>query len=387
MNRHYFKVMGIIVLLLTAVLSPTVATTYKLVKVTSVEAGKKYVFEQSFNGALRVMNNELFVNGLTTTRTYNKTGLLGNETYIWKLEEADEGFLMKNLSENMYLNYDSGTALKWETAKNKASKWTILYSTEGTQSFFIIEEVTSHRFLGFYIQSKDNTTRNVYRAYVHGEKDYTTPYYINVYKLVEETSEDVTVTTAGMATYVSNNNLDYSGVEGLKAYKAKVNGNDVTFTAVGQVPAGEGVLLKATTTLESNTVYTIPFATTSVTAWSADDNDFIRGTGAAVPTQSGGYYNYILNKNNEIVGFYKAAGQTVATNRAYLRTTAAPSASAGAMSFSFEEGTTGIKEDGMVKGENWAADAEWYDLQGRKLSNIPTVSGLYIVNGKKVVIK
>lgn len=388
MKQKRIKMVGLVATLLMAVLNPTVATTYKLVKVTSVEAGKMYVFEQSFNGALRVMNNEFFVNGLTTTRTYNKTGLLGNETYIWTLEEADEGFLMKNLSENMYLNYDSGTALKWETAKDKASKWTILYSTEGTQSFFIIEEVTSHRFLGFYIQSKDNTTRNVYRAYVHGEKDYTTPYYINVYQLVAE-SEDVTVTTAGMATYVSNNNLDYSGVEGLKAYKAKVNGNDVTFTAVGQVPAGEGVLLKATTTLAESTVYTIPVATTSVSAWAEADNDFIRGTGEAVPSYSteGGYYNYILNKKNGVVGFYKAAGQTVATNRAYLRTTSAPSASAGAMSFSFEEGTTGIKEDGMVKGENWAADAEWYDLQGRKLSNIPTVSGLYIVNGKKVVIK
>ena len=101
----------------------------------------------------------------------------------------------------------------------------------------------------------------------------------------------------------------------------------------------------------------------------------------------GGYYNYILNKKNGVVGFYKAADRTVAANKAYLRTTSAPSASAGAMSFSFEEGTTGMKEDGIVKRENWAADAEWYDLQGRKLSNIPTVPGLYIVNGKKVVIK
>ena len=158
---------------------------------------------------------------------------------------------------------------------------------------------------------------------------------------------------------------------------------------MGQVPAGEGVLLKATTTLTESTVYTIPVATTSVTAWAEADNDFIRGTGEAVPSYSteGGYYNYILNKKNGVVGFYKAADRTVAANKAYLRTTSAPSASAGAMSFSFEEGTTGIKEDGIVKRENWTADAEWYDLQGRKLSNIPTVSGLYIVNGKKVVIK
>ena len=83
----------------------------------------------------------------------------------------------------------------------------------------------------------------------------------------------------------------------------------------------------------------------------------------------------------------KADYPYLAANRAYLRTTSAPSASAGAMSFSFEEGTTGMKEDGIVKRENRAADAEWYDLQGRKMSNIPTVPGLYIVNGKKVVVK
>ena len=387
MNRHYFKVMGIIVLLLTAVLSQTVATTYKLVKVTSVEAGKMYVFEQSG----RVMNNTFGVSqnsssgALNSIDTYKTKNLDGTESYVWTLESADGGFLIKNNEKGTYLSYAWNSTDVCLNNKNNASKWTFTYKKEDNKDYFVIELVaTTKRFLGY-----KQTTEYVYRAYTwntaYPERDALTPYFINVYQLVE--TEDVTVTTAGMATYVSNNNLDYSGVEGLKAYKAKVNGNDVTFTAVGQVPAGEGVLLKATTTLESNTVYTIPVATTSVSAWSTDDNDFIRGTGAAVPTQSGGYYNYILNKNNEIVGFYKAAGQTVATNRAYLRTTSAPSASAGAMSFSFEEGTTGIKEDGMVKRENWAADAEWYDLHGRKLSKKPTVSGLYIVNGKKVVVK
>ena len=387
MNRHYFKVMGIIVLLLTAVLSPTVATTYKLVKVTSVEAGKKYVFEQSG----RVMNNTFGVSqnsssgALNSIDIYKTKNLDGTESYVWTLESADGGFLIKNNEKGTYLSYAWNSTDVCLNNKDNASKWTFTHKEEDNKDYFVIELVaTTKRFLGY-----KQTTEYVYRAYTwntaYPERDALTPYFINVYQLVE--TEDVTVTTAGMATYVSNNNLDYSGVEGLKAYKAKVNGNDVTFTAVGQVPAGEGVLLKATTTLGSNTVYTIPVATTNVTVWAADDNDFIRGAGEAVPSVSGGYYNYILNKNNGVVGFYKAAGQTVATNRAYLRTMAAPSALTGAMSFSFEESTTGIKEDGMVKRENWAADAEWYDLQGRKLSNIPTVSGLYIVNGKKVVIK
>ena len=48
---------------------------------------------------------------------------------------------------------------------------------------------------------------------------------------------------------------------------------------------------------------------------------------------------------------------------------------------------TGISEKGTVNSDKFAAAAEWFDLQGRKLSAKPTQKGLYIVNGKKVVIK
>lgn len=385
MNTHYFKVMGIFVLLLTAVLSPAVATTYKLVKVTSVEAGKMYVFEQGGH----VMSNTIESNALKTTATYNTSNLKVTDSYVWTLESSGDYYKLKNLSKNdkqYLLNASSSANLSFS---NTGTRWSFSFQEDGTALIQNKEnDNNNNRFLAYtYIEATSEliyTYKSWAASYLATDKYHS----INVYQLVAE-SEDVTVTTAGMATYVSNNNLDYSGVEGLKAYKAKVNGNDITFTAVGQVPAGEGVLLKATTTLAESTVYTIPVATTSVSAWSADDNDFIRGTGAAVPSYSeeGSYYNYILNKKGGVVGFYKAAGQTVAANRAYLRTTAAPSTSANAMSFSFEESTTGIKEDGIAKRDNQFADAEWYDLQGRKLSNIPTVAGLYIVNGKKVVVK
>lgn len=47
-------------------------------------------------------------------------------------------------------------------------------------------------------------------------------------------------------------------------------------------------------------------------------------------------------------------------------------------------GTTGVNEVKEVNGDN---DNSWHTLDGRKLDKQPTQKGLYIVNGKKVVIK
>ena len=52
------------------------------------------------------------------------------------------------------------------------------------------------------------------------------------------------------------------------------------------------------------------------------------------------------------------------------------------------DGTTALREvkSEGVKGEKWG-DGEWFTLQGRRLSAKPTNPGLYLHNGKKVVIK
>ena len=52
---------------------------------------------------------------------------------------------------------------------------------------------------------------------------------------------------------------------------------------------------------------------------------------------------------------------------------------------SFDE-TTGLSEELRVKSEEFAT-ATWYDLNGRKLNKMPTKKGVYILNGKKVVVK
>lgn len=94
-----------------------------------------------------------------------------------------------------------------------------------------------------------------------------------------------------------------------------------------------------------------------------------------VPAES-----YILwaNATNPI-GFYKANSSTVAANRAYLT---ADGAGVRALTIDFSGEETGVNAIG--NGQLTMGNAV-YDLQGRRVSR-PT-KGLYIMNGKKVVLK
>ncbi len=183
-----------------------------------------------------------------------------------------------------------------------------------------------------------------------------------------DAQETITITNAGFATYVSDNTLDYSNVAGLTAYKATVSGQTITFTKVTTVPAGEGVLLKG-----DAGSYGVPVVS-GVEAWADADNAFVRGTGAAVETGDGPY-NYILNVVDGVAAFYKANGQTVATNRAYLSSTA----DAARLNITFDE-TTGINSVNTV--QNGSAV---YNLNGQLVNGAQ--KGIFIKNGKKVVIK
>ena len=52
-----------------------------------------------------------------------------------------------------------------------------------------------------------------------------------------------------------------------------------------------------------------------------------------------------------------------------------------------EEVTTSLSEELRVKSEEFATATGWYTLDGQKMDKLPTKKGLYIKNGRKVVIK
>ncbi len=188
----------------------------------------------------------------------------------------------------------------------------------------------------------------------------------------------VTVSDAGYATFASDYALDFTG-SSIKAYiaKGKADHSGVTFEQINKVPANTGVLLYC----DGGATEDIP-----VFAGAADattGNVFVRGEGDAVASVDANLHNYILNKVGGVVGFYKAAGKTVATNRAYIQideSTAYNIKEFICLPGYDEDGADGI---GAVRGEGAVADAPVFDLQGRRVQNPD--KGLYIVNGKKVM--
>ena len=89
---------------------------------------------------------------------------------------------------------------------------------------------------------------------------------------------------------------------------------------------------------------------------------------------------YVLTDQNQFV-WVKDAG-TIAAHRCWLEI--APSQAAGARRIVFSGSeTTGI--DAATLRDMTTGD--WYDLNGRKLNGMPTQKGVYIFNGRKVVIR
>lgn len=94
---------------------------------------------------------------------------------------------------------------------------------------------------------------------------------------------------------------------------------------------------------------------------------------------------YVLADKGAGAKFYLWQGGLLGTGRVYLSASDAARAL-----FSLEigdDGTTGIIELKDGRKEGWKSDDAWYTLDGRRLQGQPTAKGVYVVNGKKVIIK
>ncbi len=168
-----------------------------------------------------------------------------------------------------------------------------------------------------------------------------------------------------------------------KVYTVSVSGTTATLHEIadGNIKAGEGVVLKSTQetiTLTYNTDETGDFSTNEL-----EGVDAATTTTAYTEAHAEAQVFYTL-ANESGLGFYKYTGSTLGANKAFLALDEA--VAARGFVFQFEEDATGINEELRMKNEE-SASAQWFTLDGRKLSGKPNKAGLYIVNGKKVIIK
>lgn len=216
------------------------------------------------------------------------------------------------------------------------------------------------------------------------------------------------------ATYSQSYPVDYNlnkslnGTE-VTAYSVSTdyqsNATSVNFTELpdNQSAAGEGVILKTSGKLgESHPIFT----TDVNSAPERLKNNALVGTGNEA-TEFGnakkeGYQNYILttkyfhldeneNQSGEVIDgnqqcFYKWVKGNVKSNIAYLQLKNPSNANAAktVIYLDWFGDTTGIH--GMTAPSQVTSGKTYYTLDGRKVTS-PTQKGIYIINGKKIIIK
>ena len=207
----------------------------------------------------------------------------------------------------------------------------------------------------------------------------------NIVELEKPITEvNIIINQYGNATYCSEYALDFSEVEGLKAYAAtgyKSNSQVVTLTRVQTAEAGVGLFLKGepgeyvVPVIESTDEHSLNLLVGTL------EQTVVNSTDGAMSN-----YKFTILPGDETPMFYPFEDNTtLSAGKAYLQIPTAwlPATAQKSLSVRFDDGeTTDIDE---LKGEDGKVKGICYDLSGRVVEN-PT-SGIYIINGKKVVVK
>ena len=243
------------------------------------------------------------------------------------------------------------------------------------------------------------TTGSLYINGANSETEKTNLSTSFDYVLIKRTGDatvSATIGTTGWTTFASAYPLDLANLpSGVSAYYAATDAVGVGYVTVTQksdeaVAAGTGLLLKGT----ASETYSIPVAASGTDISSG--NLLIGCTSETVLGKNSvsGYNNYVLVNNSGTAEFQSLLehGATIPEGKAYLQN-GTYSAGVKALSIVFEDTATGIRSidngpldpEGRLTPQELTMDDAVFNLAGQRVSQ-PT-RGLYIVNGKKVIVK
>lgn len=339
---------------------------------------------------------------------------------------------LKGLLFNLVKNYSNRFQIVCENG-SEAQGNTYLYLNGGTH-YVTLQSVPAKAMV--YIEHNDKEMFNLNTLGVESFKTITNSNNncVSVYRL-GDTTKDLTFCvkncklyriavvkdnkTIGSAekdyikyaTYSQSYPVDYSLNERLNgtavtAYSVSAdyqsNATFVNFTELpnNQSASGEGVILKTSGNLgESHPIFTTDVNTTPKRLTS----NALVGTGddatEFATAKKEGYQNYILttryfhlDKEDQVIDgnqqcFYKWVKGNVKRNLAYLQLKNPSSNATAAKTVIYLDwfgDTTGIH--GMTAPSQVTSGKTYYTLDGRKVTS-PTQKGIYIINGKKIIIK
>ena len=187
------------------------------------------------------------------------------------------------------------------------------------------------------------------------------------------------------ATFGTTVAVNLSNLGSVTAYTATADASTGKITKTKKtdaLAANEGVLLENLT--GSDITLSIPVAASASASASNDLKAYTGGSNKLAQVTETGYTNYILSKDaSNKVGFFKVngtSGNTMGANTAYLHVQDAPNSTARNFFSFLDEETTGINAV-----ENTKMEGAAYNLNGQRVAQ--PAKGLYIVNGKKVILK
>lgn len=331
--------------------SLTLANRNGIAQVNNIKVYYVEVSEEKTVTFPTVYGEKYYENNIAVSGTESVNGLnidKGNSVTI----TSDNGVLISKVDLRLSYYYGpkkiestagtvAGSDKNWTISGINSSNLTISHPGEGSGSVQI-KEITVH-----YREVNAPSTMELTAAFAEGV------YWTTFYSAID----------------------NYQAPDDTHVFTVNLDGNTIKTTKIedGIVTKGQGVMLKSLTS--GNIVMT---KVDNGSSGSYVGNSLV-GTSHSISNPGNAY---VLNyKTSRGVAFYKLSSTgTIGANKAYL---VANSTAAARAFFAFDtDATTGIDK---VNAQNSEKEVKAFDLQGRRVAK--PANGLYIVNGKKVIMK
>ena len=350
-----------------------------LTNIDDIEEGDVFVIVGN-NGSDYAMTND---NGssaplpVAVTVENEKITSAVDDNIQWNIEVGTNGFIFRpngSTTTSLYC-IDNNNGLRVGAGSGTFSNTFVL-----DESGYLKTTVNSNdRFVGIYTATNATAPQD-WRSYKNTTGNIADQTFAFYKKVETYPAQTVTLPIKGgftATTFSSDKALDFSGFETLKAFI--ITDGDGTTVQVSKVPANTGIYVTAD---EAND-YDVPILFDESEAEDVTGNLLVATDGETTYVSDNETVYYIFGKQKGKEAFFKvpAAGYTPSANKAAL----AVPASAGAKEMIVIGGEATAIDNSQLTTDN--LNGECFDLSGRKVSNGKLQKGIYIVNGRKVVVK